>query len=235
VALTQDAYPGGGNFILGQGPGDSDVSYDARLRTTSTNVFGTPSLTSPNGSLTLGLTHVVFTRSASGGTNLYLDGTLAAMGFAGGDFSNWGDYSLGLANEPDPSLGSRPWLGEFHLVAVYDNALDAGQVLRNFQAGPIEVNCDIHVRGHSPTYIHFVPTFDVTTGLLSELRGDEGFSSSTCLGTFANSPATDLSPDPPPSDGRYYVARGQQYCVAQGFDSSSQTPGQRDDLLLVCP
>jgi hypothetical protein len=54
----------------------------------------------------------------------------------GGDFSNWGTYTLGLANEPDPSLGSRPWLGELYLVAIYDNALDQDQVLQNFNAGP---------------------------------------------------------------------------------------------------
>ena len=135
VALSQDAAINGGNFILGQGPGDGDVSYDARLRTTATSIYGTPSLTSPNGSLSLNLTHVLFTRDAAGTTTLYLDAVQVATGSTSGDFSNWGDQALGLANEPDPSLGSRPWLGELYLVAIYDNALDQDQVLQNFSAG----------------------------------------------------------------------------------------------------
>jgi VCBS repeat-containing protein len=135
VALSEDAYPKGGNFVLGQGPDAGDVSYDARLRTTETDKFGIPSLTSPDGSLTTNLTHVVFTREASGATRLYLDGALVATGTSGGNFSAWGDYALGLANEPDPALGNRPWLGELYLVAVYERALDEAEVLRNFDVG----------------------------------------------------------------------------------------------------
>jgi len=30
----------------------------------------------------------------------------------------------------------RPWLGVYHLVAVYDFALDGAQVAQNFAAGP---------------------------------------------------------------------------------------------------
>ena len=32
--------------------------------------------------------------------------------------------------------GGREWLGELHLIAIYDRALDAGEVQQNFTAGP---------------------------------------------------------------------------------------------------
>ena len=135
VALSGDAFPTGGNFVLGQGPAIGDVSYDARLRTTATNQYGTPSLTSPQNSLTLELTHVVFTRDGAGNTILYLDGLPVATGAVAGDFSSWGDYALGLANEPNPALGDRHWLGELHLVAVYNQALSQADVSQNYEAG----------------------------------------------------------------------------------------------------
>jgi hypothetical protein len=39
---------------------------------------------------------------------------------------------LVLANEPG---GARLWLGELHLVAIYDRALTAAEVNSNFMAG----------------------------------------------------------------------------------------------------
>lgn len=50
------------------------------------------------------------------------------------DFSNWDPhYPFQLGNEA--SLG-RPWLGEIYLVALYDRALNRGEVWSNFTAGP---------------------------------------------------------------------------------------------------
>ena len=58
---------------------------------------------------------------------------LVQTGTIAGDLSNWDDtYPLSLANEAD---GIRPWLGELHLVAFYDRALDANEVSQNFSAG----------------------------------------------------------------------------------------------------
>lgn len=64
---------------------------------------------------------------------LYLDGLEVAQGTQTGGFANWGDYFLALANQPSVD---RPWLGELHLVASYDRALDAAEVDVNFAAGP---------------------------------------------------------------------------------------------------
>lgn len=130
VALSVDPHPHGANFMLGQ----EATSYDVRLRTTETDQYGRPSLTTPSGTLSSALTHVVYTRDVSGTTCLYLDGVLLASGSVGGDFSAWSDsYVLALGNEP---TGDRPWLGEFHLVAIFDRALSQAEVDQNFHIGP---------------------------------------------------------------------------------------------------
>jgi hypothetical protein len=107
--------------------------YDARLRTTETTLSGRPSLATPSGSLTADLTHVVYTRAASGLARFYIDGEKLVGKAIGGDFANWdADYHLALANE---LTGSRAWLGEYHLVAVYGRALRATEVKQNYDAG----------------------------------------------------------------------------------------------------
>ncbi len=127
VTLSADLY--NRNFTLGQ---DGDA-YDVRLRTTTTGNNGTPSLSSPDGSLTTALTQVVYTRDASGTAKIYVNGVQRASRTVSGDFSNWsGSYRLALANE---FTGDRPWLGELHRVAIYNQALTQAQVARHFNAG----------------------------------------------------------------------------------------------------
>jgi hypothetical protein len=50
----------------------------------------------------------------------------------GGDFSNWTDYRLTLANELNQN---HPWLGELYLVAIYNRALTTDEVSQNYGAG----------------------------------------------------------------------------------------------------
>ena len=119
------------NFTLGQ----ENNAYDIRLRTTSTSPNGTPSLRTPNGALTTQLTHVVYTRSHSSGvTRAYINGVLVKTGNAPSSFSNWDQsFRLALANE---LTLNRTWLGELHLVAIYDRDLTPSEVIQNFNAGP---------------------------------------------------------------------------------------------------
>lgn len=123
------------NVTLGQGQSgslDPDV-FDTRLRATGTTVNGKPSLTTPAGSATTSLTHVVFTRAFDGVTTTYVDGVAVAVGDAAGTLANWdGSMPLVLGNEVD---GSRGWLGRFCLAAVYDVALSTAQVQQNTDAG----------------------------------------------------------------------------------------------------
>ena len=124
------------NFTMGQGRSGSDPPdvFDLRLRTTTTSNNGMPSITTPSGTATTTLTHVVYTRDASGSAKIYVDAVSQASGTVGGNLSNWNaTYELGLANE---FTLDRPWLGELHLVAIYDTALSQSQVAQNYAAGP---------------------------------------------------------------------------------------------------
>jgi len=122
------------NATLGQGKsGDSSDQYSARLRTTSTDDNGLPSLGSGGGTLSTELTHVVYTRSSNGAANIYVDGFQLNSSLVAGDLSNWdSSYLLGIANE---LTNDRPWLGEMSLVAFYDRALTQDEVVQNYLMG----------------------------------------------------------------------------------------------------
>lgn len=127
VSLSQDTSQR--NFTLGQ---DQDF-YDVRLRTSKADRNGLPSTAAPKKSVRTKLTHVVMTRNVSGSTIIYVDGKQLVKEQAQGDFSSWDTgYPLNLGNE---ATGDRPWLGEFHLVALYDVAFSAREVKQNFDAG----------------------------------------------------------------------------------------------------
>lgn len=109
--------------------------YDVRLRTTETTDNGRPSLSTADRSLTADLTHVIYTRDGAGTARIYINGTWAVGKRVDGDLSNWDDsYRLALANE---LIGSRSWLGEYYLVAIYDRALDETEISQNFEWGHI--------------------------------------------------------------------------------------------------
>ena len=64
---------------------------------------------------------------------LYVNGDEVASSTIGGDLSNWSDtYRLALANE---LTENRPWLGNYHLAAVFEQALSAEEVNQNYAAG----------------------------------------------------------------------------------------------------
>ncbi len=117
------------NFTLGQ-EGDK---VDVRLRTTKTSGNGIPSLNSPGRSLAPRLTHIVYTRNRGGRARLFLNGKQQAEKRVPGAMANWnGKYRLALANELS---SERPWLGTFHLVAIYSRDLSVGEVAKHFKAG----------------------------------------------------------------------------------------------------
>lgn len=132
--LTLSSDPFGQDFLLGQDElGGPSRSYFVRLRTTATDLVGKPALASPSGAVQPRLTHLVYTRSAGGGTVLYQDGAEVSRSTAAGDLSAWNEtYRVGLGNE---MTQDRPWLGEYHLAAVYSRALGADEVRQNLKAG----------------------------------------------------------------------------------------------------
>ena len=118
------------NFTLGQ---DKD-RFDVRFRTLNTNANGLPSVRSPDEAVTSKLAHVVYTRDRSGRARIYLDGKRSKQGNVSGDTFNWhGQFRLALANELN---GSRPWLGSYFLVAIYNRDLLPEEIEQNYQAGP---------------------------------------------------------------------------------------------------
>ena len=132
VTLSSDAL--NRDFTLGQGvAGGASNAYDLRRRTSTTSSNGTPSLSTTAGSLSAQLTHVVATRSASGINKIFINGVETATGSVEGSFSNWENYKLAFANE---LTNDRPWLGEFHLVAIYNRALTTSEINQNYSAGP---------------------------------------------------------------------------------------------------
>ncbi|MGI9617021.1 MAG: LamG-like jellyroll fold domain-containing protein [Acidimicrobiales bacterium] len=124
------------NATLGHGPDDGGVAdvWTGRVRSTASSENGRPGLSTPTGTATDQLTHVVFTRSAAGEVNVYVDGQRSATVEVVGELSNWeASAKLLLANE---TTGNRAWLGTYHLVAVFSRALTAAEVTQNYQVGP---------------------------------------------------------------------------------------------------
>ena len=121
------------NFLLGQGSfGDPSPNFTFRLRTTDTGGMGTPDTVAMD-EATTEIHHVVATHADDGTELIYVDGVEVSSVERTGTFDNWDDmHSIVVANEVS---GDRPWLGELHLVAVYDRPLDAAEVVQNFDAG----------------------------------------------------------------------------------------------------
>jgi len=117
------------NFTLGH----DEAAVEVRLRTSKTSKNGIPALPSPKKSFSTGLTHIVYTRDSRGQARLYINNKQTANKSVAGDMNNWdGSFTLNLANE---ASSDRPWLGSYHLIAVYDRSLSAEEVAQNFAAG----------------------------------------------------------------------------------------------------
>ncbi|MFH1745915.1 MAG: Ig-like domain-containing protein [Planctomycetota bacterium] len=154
--ITLSPHANSRNFTLGQGLDDGTASdcYGVRLRTTATNDNGQPALNTPAGLADTVLQHVVYTRDNGGNARIYLNGGQVAATTVAGDLSNWAlNYRLSLANEPNLGL---PWFGEYKLAAVFERALEPGEVLQNFDAGTGDgpawelgdMNCDGDVNAY---------------------------------------------------------------------------------------
>ena len=147
------------NVTLGQGVAGSDATrYDVRLRTTSTSNNGTPSLSTAVGSLTTELTHLVYSRDVCGISRTYVNGSLVSSGILPGDLSNW-DRAYRLALGEEFNSTTRSWLGTYHLLAFYSQALGLADVQQNFLAGIDGLAAPAIVQGTRPfAAINATPT-----------------------------------------------------------------------------
>jgi hypothetical protein len=130
--ITMSTDPWVRNFMLGQ----ETNTYAARFRADGEADWdnGSPTVFTTTGTATTALTHVVHTHRSDGAEVLYIDGVEDQTFMRIGGLAQWDDtYRIIVANE---GTNDRTWLGELHLIAVYDRALDAGEVEQNFIAGP---------------------------------------------------------------------------------------------------
>jgi hypothetical protein len=128
--VTLSLNPSKRNFTLAQ----DGAKYIVRLRATPKDLNGTEQALKVGEVVTDGLSHLVYTRDASGTARFYLNGAQVGERKVKGNFSNWdADYGFGLGNE---FTLNRKWLGELHLVAIYSRALSESEVQQNFNVGP---------------------------------------------------------------------------------------------------
>ncbi len=143
----------GRNFTLGHGRDDESLGncYDVKLRTSETDTTGSPGLETPPGSAVPTIQHVVYTREWTGSETIYISAVPVASGTKTGDFSTWDATEVDRLLLGDEYPLTRPWLGEYRLVAIYDRALSPAEVQQNYDAGADEggtgylvgdTNCD---------------------------------------------------------------------------------------------
>ena len=122
------------NAALVQGHnGPAGSQFDASVRLDTTDGGGGAPLETPLGIVRPRLTHLVFTRAASGAERLYVDGELRSSRIRPGAFGTWNpDAPLTLGDE---LTEERPWEGVFRRVAVYSRALGLPEIRRNFELG----------------------------------------------------------------------------------------------------
>ncbi|MCP5112389.1 MAG: hypothetical protein GY953_16315, partial [bacterium] len=126
VNYSEDPYHR--NFMLGQQKARAEI----RLRTTASDDNGKPYLRVEEAFSTL-LEH--YTTTFDGRMlRLFRNGQLIGEEPREGDLSNWDpSYVFLLGNEHGASR--RDWYGEIYLAAVYDRALSAPEVMRNYIVG----------------------------------------------------------------------------------------------------
>ena len=112
-------------------------NYNYLNRSSETDANGAPDLSTPDADEVLQATlqHVVATYDATSGRRLYVNGELIEVvdPTVAGNLSDWDDtFAFVLGNEVS---GNRLWQGVLRLVAIHNRALDAEQVVRNFDAG----------------------------------------------------------------------------------------------------
>lgn len=125
-AVTCSVDPSNRNFTVGVDGAD----YQMRVRNSGANDFnGMPFLTASGTVDTSKVSKLVYSRDGSGLGTLYIDGEEAGTVQGSGDFSNWNDnYQFGIGREFTNSAGTRIFLGDIHLVAVYDQVVTPDQV-----------------------------------------------------------------------------------------------------------
>ncbi len=116
------------NFMLAQ----NGNKFEIRLRTSTTNNNGMPSVFSKNNTVKDSLLHIVYTRKNDGHSNIYINGKLDTTFNLTGNFTNWDStYSLILGDEV---TNNRLWKGKFYYIGFYSRALSNTEIMLNYNA-----------------------------------------------------------------------------------------------------
>jgi hypothetical protein len=113
-------------------------------------------LTAPGSVVPGKLQHVVYTNSVATGThNLYIDDEQKASAATNlGSLKFLPDIPLSLANR---SAAIHPWLGEIHLLAIYDRALSFAEIDQNYLARPKTASMPVAPSRPEPTTFSLPP------------------------------------------------------------------------------
>jgi hypothetical protein len=117
------------NYVLGQ----TLANLEVRLRHTAKDSKLKPRLTTSDSPVTTQLTHIVHTYDGIT-ERLYINGVeQPTTVMLSGIYTNWVlSHRFNVGNE---GSSDRPFMGEIRMVAVYDWALDAVDIMQNFLAG----------------------------------------------------------------------------------------------------
>lgn len=127
-------------FVLDQSfsnaANENSLNYLVRVQTESTVKSGYPEITPLTEIGYLNMQHVVYVRDTLGNETIYMNGKKAVEGFRPNSFNTWvNTFYLRLGNENDLT---RPWRGTFYLLAIYNKALTAGEINKNYNLGPCD-------------------------------------------------------------------------------------------------
>ncbi|MBK8944250.1 MAG: T9SS type A sorting domain-containing protein [Ignavibacteriae bacterium] len=116
--------------------------YSGRLRTSNTTVNASPFVVSTNSPVEAKPQHVVYVFREDGVAIIFVNGIEKVRKTIGGDFSTWSNsFRLGIANEV---IDSRPWLGTFNYLAIFNRRLTSEEVLHNYNTGPFGVEVGVN-------------------------------------------------------------------------------------------
>lgn len=108
--------------------------YYVALSTQSTNINGTPFLSTKYENKSVNLHHLVYTRNSTGNEKIYLNGNLLNSSIKPSNI-NWSEnFYLYLGNENMTDN----WTGVFYLLAIYSKELSLQEIQNNFKVGPTD-------------------------------------------------------------------------------------------------